>query len=351
MHNNIKSQIKKLVTMKKRIIYSVCAIAFVALAAFNTIQVDNNRILIGQGSQIGDYTVTIANTELQRNALYVNNSTTYSAGGGTAIFANQPLIPGKNIAVSAFASSSSYVSTAQTYGVHTIAGNGVDGSNYGVFAGLKGSRNGAAVFGTIGESAISVPRQYAGFFNGTVYLSELVGIGVLHPSTMLDVNGSIRCYSVITTSDSHLKANVQGLKSSMELIEKLRPVTYNFKPNDYAEYYEILRDSGVLDSVVINNDDDLRKFFSLGEPRDVKRKHIGFIAQELREIFPDLVYEDKKGSLSIDYISLIPVLVGTIQEQNQNIQKLEDVIQSLSSRLDALEKNNKNLENLETVYP
>jgi len=139
---------------------------------------------------------------------------------------------------------------------------------------------------------------------------------------------------------------VQGLKSSMELIAKLRPVTYNFKPDDYAEYYDFLRESGVLDSVVINNDDDLRKYFSLGEPRDVERKHIGFLAQELREIFPELVYEDNKGSLSIDYISLIPVLVGTIQElnkttqeQGKSIQEMTEVIQSLSSRLNALENN------------
>jgi len=325
--------------MKKHIIYSVCAIAFVALASFNTIQVANQSILMGQGSAINDYTVTIANTELLRNALYVNNNTTYSAGGGTAIFANQPIIPGKNVAVTAYAYSSSYVSTAQTYGVQAIAGNGLDGYNYGVFASLNGIRKGAAVYGTVGESHLLIPRMYAGFFNGHVFITENLGIGVVDPSFRLDANGSIRCVNLTQTSDSRMKTNVQGLKSSMELIEKLRPVTYNFKPEDYAEYYEILQNSGVLDSVVINNDDDLRNYFSLGEPRDVKRKHIGFLAQELREVFPELVYEDKKGSLSIDYISLIPVLVGTIQELNKNMQEMNNIIQTLNSRLDALENN------------
>ena len=323
-----------------RIFYTLCGVAFIALASFNAIQVANQNILMGQGSAVNDYTVTIANNELLRNALYVNNNTNYTAGGGTAIFANQPIIPGKNIAVRASAVSSSLVSNAQTYGVQAIAGNGADGSNYGVFAGLKGNRNGTAIYGVIGESAITIPYQYSGYYIGRVYMSGCVGIGLTNPEYTLSVSGTVAVNgAVVHGSDARLKTNVQDLKSSMELIAKLRPVTYNFKPDDYSEYYEILQNSDVLDSVIINNDDDLREYFSLGEPRDVERKHIGFLAQELREVFPELVYEDKQGSLSIDYVSLVPVLVGTIQELNQNIQKMEDVIKTLSSRLDALENN------------
>ena len=36
-------------------------------------------------------------------------------------------------------------------------------------------------------------------------------------------------------------------------------------------------------------------------------------------MFPELVYADKQGYLSVDYISLIPILVGSFQEQAQLI--------------------------------
>ena len=323
--------------MKRYILYSIFGLAFVVLASFNVMRVSNTEVLIGTGFADPNYNVTLNNSQDRRSALIVNNNTTVTSGGANAIYANQKVInSGQSVGVRARAYSLTSLSSAHTFGVHASAGNGQSGYNFGVYAELDGSGGGAAVFAQDKSSFTwygAIPNRYAGFFMGNVYISELLGIGRLSPSYVLDVSGTIRCSNVVTTSDSNIKTNVQGLKSSMELIEKLRPVTYNFKPDDYSEYYEILQISNILDSVVINNDDDLRKYFSLGEPRDVKRKHIGFLAQELKEVIPELVYEDKKGSLSIDYISLIPVLVGTIQELNQNIQEL-------SKRLDALENKN-----------
>jgi hypothetical protein len=49
----------------------------------------------------------------------------------------------------------------------------------------------------------------------------------------------------------------------------------------------------------------------------------GFIAQELREIYPNLVLEDDYGHLSLNYIGLIPVLVESIKELNTKINVLE----------------------------
>jgi hypothetical protein len=40
------------------------------------------------------------------------------------------------------------------------------------------------------------------------------------------------------------------------------------------------------------------------------------LAQELQRVYPDLVYSDKNGILSVDYVSLIPVLVESIKELN-----------------------------------
>jgi hypothetical protein len=236
----------------------------------------------------------------------------------------------------------------RSFGLWAVGGNATSGWNYGVFAELYGSNNGAAVVGKLSTTTmIPIPEQYAGFFMGRTYISERLGIGTgaMTPSFTLDVRGNVGVNGVIVHgSDSRLKNNVVELGSSLDLIKRLRPVTYNLAPFDYSKYYELLRGPAVSDTsiIVINNDDDLRRYLALDNDRDVKRKHIGFIAQELMEIFPELVYEDEKGMLGVDYISLIPVLVGTIQE-------LSNTVQTLNMRLEAMENRERgNYTNVQT---
>ena len=51
--------------------------------------------------------------------------------------------------------------------------------------------------------------------------------------------------------------------------------------------------------------------------------NFGFIAQELREIYPNLVFEDEEGYLSVNYIGLIPVLLEAIKELKSEINDLK----------------------------
>ena len=65
--------------------------------------------------------------------------------------------------------------------------------------------------------------------------------------------------------------------------------------------------------------------------------HIGLLAQELEDVFPDLVsytpmpedeksQSEKKGYLAVNYMELIPVLIGAIQEQQWQIADLQDEV-------------------------
>ncbi|MCC7331265.1 MAG: tail fiber domain-containing protein [Flavobacteriales bacterium] len=56
------------------------------------------------------------------------------------------------------------------------------------------------------------------------------------------------------------------------------------------------------------------------------RKHFGFIAQEVKEIFPELVYEDDERYLGIDYIGFIPILIEQIKIHNNTIEYLKEEI-------------------------
>ena len=68
------------------------------------------------------------------------------------------------------------------------------------------------------------------------------------------------------------------------------------------------------------------------------RKSYGFIAQEVQELFPELVTEDEGEYLTISYSELSVLAIKAIQEQQEVIRTLEVKYEKLIERLEKLEK-------------
>jgi hypothetical protein len=98
--------------------------------------------------------------------------------------------------------------------------------------------------------------------------------------------------SVDTPSDRRLKNDIEDLDYGLDDVMALRPVRYQWKQNP-----------------------------ELG-------KQLGLIAQELREVIPEIVHEadDEQKSLSVEYSSLIPVLIAAIQDQQAQIEAQNEEI-------------------------
>ncbi len=107
---------------------------------------------------------------------------------------------------------------------------------------------------------------------------------------------------IISISDSTLKANVRELSNISERVSKLRPVMYDFVKNG----------SGV----------DVSK-----DP--AAKNRVGFIAQEVKEIFPELVVVGADQLHRMDYTGLIPYLTKTVQEQNMMLQQQNEKIEEI----------------------
>jgi hypothetical protein len=198
------------------------------------------------------------------------------------------------------------ISIGRSYGVMGIAGNYRSGYNYGVYGRILGSNNGAGVFGTVNGDKI-INGKYAGFFNGNV---DVTGV--------LSVNGV-----AVLTSDERTKKNIKPLSetnNSLNGLLGLRPVSYN-QDTDFAQTF--LRDPS----------DTVSKNEGYVDPQLADRIQRGFIAQELQEIFPDLVFEDNDGVLSVNYIGLIPVIVDALKELQNHISFQEERIGRLEKAL------------------
>ena len=127
-------------------------------------------------------------------------------------------------------------------------------------------------------------------------------------STRLETsNNGVSINNIMTcNSDKRLKENVTNLDGSLDKVLKMRGVSFNW----------------------INEKDD----------RDDGEKTIGFLAQEMQEIEPSLVYNSNTGAdgtqyLGVAYQNLSAHLVEAIKEQNE-------VINNLRARIEVLEKHN-----------
>lgn len=61
------------------------------------------------------------------------------------------------------------------------------------------------------------------------------------------------------------------------------------------------------------------QFVFLDTVKTGKLTSLGFVAQEVQQLFPELVQQDTDGYLYIDYVGLIPVLVEPVKEQQEQI--------------------------------
>ncbi|MGB3946967.1 MAG: tail fiber domain-containing protein, partial [Bacteroidia bacterium] len=142
-----------------------------------------------------------------------------------------------------------------------------------------------------------------------------LGIGTTAPSEKLEVCGNVKVIGTINasstinasqsiscSSDVRFKKNITPMSNALNNVMKLQGVNYYWKTVEFPE----------------------KQF--------VNTQQIGFIAQDLEKIYPEMVITDKEGYKSVDYSRLTPVLVEAIKEQQKQIKALKD-------RLDVLEKN------------
>ena len=65
--------------------------------------------------------------------------------------------------------------------------------------------------------------------------------------------------------------------------------------------------------------------YSFKEDKE-KRRMLGFSAQELQSVIPELVLKDENDMLAVDYTGMIPYLVEAIKEQQARINELEKML-------------------------
>ena len=88
-----------------------------------------------------------------------------------------------------------------------------------------------------------------------------------------------------------------------------------------------------LKSNIVSLGSTLPKLLQIdGKSYEMKGKQkIGVLAQEIKEVFPELVSEDDNEMLAVNYQGLVPVLINALKDQQSEIDELKEMVQKLIS--------------------
>ena len=94
-------------------------------------------------------------------------------------------------------------------------------------------------------------------------------------------------------SDQRLKDEIEPLSNTLETVMKLQPCSYTWKANPQSA------------------------------------RTIGFVAQEVESVFPELVHE-RRGYKGLDYSDFSVLAIAALQEQQKQIDELKETVAGLS---------------------
>ena len=139
-----------------------------------------------------------------------------------------------------------------------------------------------------------------------------VGIGTSTPSVALDVAGEAHATDFVATSDMRFKEEVAPIDNALDKVMRLQGVYFKWN----QRYREVLKGS------------------------NTKRRQVGVIAQQVREVLPEVVSEwgDESGGgyLGVDCSRLTAVTIEAMKEQQKQIQQLLERISTLEGHIKRL---------------
>jgi hypothetical protein len=273
----------------------------------------NNRVGIGTLTPLDSLDVYKANNGTWAPRILARDETVASFIGA---YNSKPGVFAHNSALNAWAEL--YVNTVD--GTSTNGSNVIMGGNLGIGTGVTspvsqlhlGNNVSAGGFTSFGNYQILLYKS------GTVASSYGIGIEsstmmfnsdefykfyvdntakvLINSSGTLTAAGDLVAYG--SPSDINLKTNIKPLTGALDKIIKLQGVSFTWK-----EDTEINKITGIKDD-------------------------IGFIAQEVKEILPELVRENKNGLLSLRDKGITALLVEAIKEQQKQIDELKYLLQN-----------------------
>ena len=154
-------------------------------------------------------------------------------------------------------------------------------------------------------------------------------------------------------SDSTLKKDIYTISSALNKVERLRGVSYNWNEKGVDRQTKDIPQIWSSGSKKEGDNEALWAKKKDEKIQELSRTNIGFIAQELQEVFPDWVKMGEDGYLTIDTHELPFVLVEAVKElksqKDNEIAQLKQELSTVKTELASMQSLQKRLEILEAA--
>ncbi|MFN8322168.1 MAG: tail fiber domain-containing protein [Chitinophagales bacterium] len=280
-----------------------------AIGAYATVSTSNSIVLgttapainVGIGTTGPVYTLDATGSNgrtgsFVNTATFVDNIGAYGSCNNTPNYGYGGLFNGGYIGVY---STATLAGTGTRYGVLAYGWSG-SGNNYGSYFWGSGGTN---AYGVYASASGATTSNWAGYFSGAVFGTSY------------------------TTSDRKLKDNIQPLTNAVDLVKQLNPTTYTYKTTEYKQ---------------MNLCEGLQ---------------YGLLADEVEKVVPSAVKkavqpatykngDEKSGEKltdevefnALNYTEMIPILIGAVKEQQQQIEELKKQNELLKKQVENVVK-------------
>ena len=233
---------------------------------------------------------------------YVSNSMGSCIGGKSIVRGSDDMSLSQNII--GFAG---YADRAKT-GVGLWGGPYLATSLHVNFAGVYGSESPSY------PSFSNYSCKYAGYFNGKVRVTNGIYATVLSPSASPSPSGQGGTAILSDRGES-----VTDKLSQVQAVQFLR-----YDPTKETNTAKTNFDDIDIDNMSPRELDSIAKIMGDIEPEPyLSPIQYGLDADQLKAVYPELVYEDDNGNVSINYVEMVPLLVQSIKELKAELTELK----------------------------
>ena len=292
---------------------SLCAMAQLSIDSLNTIRTNPPFYIKGKSTET--YSANVYGSK--HGFMVLNNGGGVTTNDGQVRYgmyvANQLANNITNMGIFVYPQANT-TTNSNEYGILSGAGNSSHGS-YGIYGGFYKPlevTNGAGVYGSSNPIWIIPPTfsgVYAAFFNGNVrVINGSVTANVITPSAAMSMRGQgeVKDVQVVTPNVADKLRGVQLLvmtRVNEDVLEKSPSLSIDVEDGENA--MEVLSEQKM-------------------RPSTLAKTGYSLDAAQLREIFPELVYEDKNGNIGINYVEMVPLLVQAINELRAEVEALKE---------------------------
>lgn len=281
-------------------------------------------------------TITFSmNAQVSTNSTSPSGTYASAMGNGTTASGNESTAMGYDTTASAEASTAMGYSTTASAQSSTAMGRGTTASGTGSLA---------MGYGTTASGWYSTAMGFSTSATGTS--STAMGFDTTASDFGSTVIGQYNSSGSSATSANSFSTSAPAFVIGNGTASNAKSDAFKVMFNGDATVSNDLTVSG---DVVVSSDARLKSnIVSLGstlsrlllidgKSYEMKGKQkIGVLAQEIKEVFPELVTEDDNEMLAVNYQGLVPVLINALKEQESKFEKQQAEIEELKEMVNRL---------------